>query len=551
MATDCACAPRRGCARTKQPGKLRGRTASLIVAALSAPILAVAALSGCASLPTDYEKSESFAIRDSSQTALGKLLTPITEQHTDKSGFFPLASGSDALVARAELIEAAERTLDVQYYIWHADLSGRLLVELLLRAADRGVRVRLLLDDLDTAGKDFALAAIDAHPNVEIRLYNPFANRSSRGFDFVTDLRRVNRRMHNKSLTVDNQATIVGGRNIGNEYFGADSATQFSDLDVLAVGPVVAEVSGAFDTYWNSEWVVPLSAFDADDPVTADELETARAGLQDYLAAQRSSPYATAVRDSERIQHAEISELDYSWGRAMLLYDAPSKAQGTEVAEATHIGPSLVKVFDEAQSELIVVSPYFVPGKKLVDYFGQLVDRGVRVRILTNSLAANDVGVVHAGYMRYRVGLLENGVELYEFKPVRGVDDQGAKKSWTGSSKASLHAKTFSVDRKYLFVGSFNLDPRSVVHNTEMGVLFESPELAAALGDSVDNRLLQRAYRLELTSMSGNGQSSTPALQWVTEENGEQVRYGKEPETSFFQRFGTGFLSIFVIESLL
>ncbi len=540
-----------GCNSETSRGGPSARGVSLTAAMLFPLIVTVASLCGCASLPTGYEQPESFAIRDASQTTLGQQLTPITAQHPNQSGFFPLISGSDALVARAALMEAAERTLDVQYYIWHDDPSGRVLVELLLRAADRGVRVRLLLDDLDTAGKDFALTAVNAHPNIEIRLYNPFANRSSRGVDFVTDLKRVNRRMHNKSLTVDNQATIVGGRNVGNEYFGADSVTQFSDLDVLAVGPIVTDVSGAFDTYWNSQWVVPLSAFDTDKPVTTEDLETARAQLQAYLAAESSSPYAKAASESEIIKMGSISKLDYSWGRALLLYDAPSKAQGTEVTEATHIGPSLIRIFDQAQSELIVISPYFVPGKKLVDYFGQLVAKGVRVRILTNSLAANDVGVVHAGYMRYRVGLLKNGVELYEFKPVRGVNDQGAKKSWTGSSKASLHAKAFAIDRKYLFVGSFNLDPRSVVHNTEMGVLFESPELATALGDSADNQLMQRAYRLELTSLSGNGQSSTPALQWVTEENGEEVRYRQEPETSFFQRFGTGFLSIFVIESLL
>ncbi len=534
--------------RARLCGNSGDRAASIVVAMTYSLMLAIAAMAGCASLPTDYEKPESFAIHDSSETRLGRQLTPVTSRHPDVSGFYPLVSGSDALIARAALIEAAERTLDVQYYIWHPDLSGRILVELLLRAADRGVRVRLLLDDLDTAGKEFGLAAIDAHPNVEIRLYNPFANRASRGIDFATDLRRVNRRMHNKSLTADNQATIVGGRNVGNEYFGGNSATQFSDLDVLAVGPIVNEVSAAFDTYWNSEWVVPLSAFNTEKPVTAKDLKTARAELQTYLIAERSSPYATSVRESALMKKTAVSELDYSWGRALLLYDAPSKAQGADVTETTHIGPSLIKIFDKARSELIVVSPYFVPGKKLVDYFGQLVDKGVRVRIITNSLAANDVGVVHAGYMRYRVALLENGVELYEFKPVRGVNDQGTKKSWTGSSKASLHAKVFAIDRQYLFVGSFNLDPRSVVHNTEMGVLFESPDLAGQAGDRIDARLLQRAYRLELTSTSGQGSSS---LQWVTEENGSEVRYAKEPETSFLQRFGTGFLSIFVIESLL
>lgn len=511
----------------------------------------LAILGGCATLPTDYDSPESFVIEETSQTLLGQQLATLIDQHPGNSGFFPLISGTDALVARAGMMEAAELTLDIQYYIWRSDTSGRLLVELLLRAADRGVRVRILLDDLDTAGKDFGLKSIDTHPNIEIRLYNPFAYRGSRTVGFVTDLQRVNRRMHNKSVTADNQVTIVGGRNIGDEYFGGNSATQFSDLDVLAVGPIVGEVSNAFDIYWNSAWVVPVSAFNNGATVTDSKLEQARADLVSYLEEHSSSPYAEAVRASRLMQKKSFSQLDFSWGQAELLYDAPNKAAGTEVTAATHIGPNLLNIFEKTQRELIVISPYFVPGKELVEFFGQLVEKGVHVRILTNSLAANDVSLVHAGYMRYRVGLLKNGVDLYEFKPLDKVDDQGKKRSWTGSSTASLHAKVFGIDRQLLFVGSFNLDPRSVLHNTEMGVLFESPDLAGQLGDGFDNQLLQKAYRLELKETITRDGRTTLNLEWITEENGAEVRYDKEPETGFFQRFLTGFYSIFVPENML
>ena len=536
------------------PGMSPGAKFGGAARAASAMLLAFAVvtlLGACASLPQDYESPQSFVLADTSKTSLARQLAPQVAAHPQKSGFFPLITGNDALVARAGVMQAAELTLDVQYYIWHSDTSGRLLVELLLQAADRGVRVRILLDDLDTSGKDFGLVSMNAHPNIEIRLYNPFANRGFRAMSFLTDLQRVNRRMHNKSLTADNRVTIVGGRNIGNEYFGGKSDTQFSDLDVLAVGPVVSEVSNAFDAYWNSAWVIPVSAFDDGATISADDLDQARADLVQYLEEQKSSPYAEALRASSLLQKATFADLDYSWGEASLLYDAPSKAEGTEVAAATHMGPHLLQVFDRAQQELIVISPYFVPGKALVDYFGELVDRGVRVRILTNSLASSDVSLVHAGYMRYRTGLLKNGVELYEFRPVVGAEEEKKQRSWTGSSKASLHAKLFGVDRKALFVGSFNLDPRSVLHNTEMGVLFESPGLAGQLGDGFDNELLQKAYRVQFRYEPDDGDEKLARLEWVTEEDGSEIHYYKEPKTSFLQRLSAGFLSIFVPESML
>ncbi|KPK55940.1 MAG: hypothetical protein AMS22_02855 [Thiotrichales bacterium SG8_50] len=518
----------------------------------------LAALAGCASLPTDYEKAPSQVIEDTQDTFLATEFGPLVEVHPGESGFYPLISGTDALVGRIALIRGAERSLDVQYYIWHADTSGLFMIHEILQAADRGVRVRLLLDDLDTEGKDRGLMALAAHTNIEIRLYNPFVYRGSRAVGFATDLDRTNRRMHNKSLTADNQATVVGGRNVGNEYFGGESHAGFSDLDVLAIGPIVHEVSRAFDEYWNSEWVVPLAAVAADRPVTSDDLAQSRAKLKQHLAEARNTPYAEALRTTALLEAGRGRALDFSWGPATLVYDAPTKVEGTEVTAATHMGPRLKALFDSATQELLIVSPYFVPGDKVVEFLGQVAKRGVRVRILTNSLAANDVGVVHAGYMRYRKDLLKRGVELYEFKPTAELPTSGTEnkkeKKWSGSDKASLHAKTFGVDRQVVFVGSFNLDPRSVALNTEMGVVFESPELAGRLGEAFDSDAGRQAYRVELKKIPAS-ESLTGfddwTLEWVTLEDGEEVRYAVEPETSWWQRFAVGFMSLFIVESFL
>jgi len=249
-----------------------------------------------------------------------------------------------------------------------------------------------------------------------------------------------------------------------------------------------------------------------------------------------------------------FGKLKFSWGRAIVIYDAPDKVEATEVAAATHLAPKLSPFINKASRELIIISPYFVPNDKLVESFGQMIEKGVRVRILTNSLASNDVGVVHAGYMRYREKLLREGVELYEFKPAPESQETKQNKKWTGSSQASLHAKTFGLDRRAMFVGSFNLDPRSVALNTEMGVLFESPRLAGAMGDSFGKDIAERAFRLELkTTRAEESESGYEeyALEWVTVEDGKEVRFQVEPYTSLWQRFVAGFLSIFVIESML
>lgn len=500
-------------------------------------------VSGCASLPTDVQRTESFAFEETSETKLGLQAQPLVKQHPGQSGFYALKEGIDAFAARVLMVEAAQKSIDLQYYIWHDDLTGKVLHDRLLNAADRGVRVRMLLDDLDTAGKDEMLHIINAHPNIEIRLYNPFANRDKRAGDFITDTSRVNHRMHNKTITVDNQATVFGGRNIGDEYFDAAERVGFSDLDALAIGPVVNEISDQFDLYWNSKWVYPLAAFKPEEPVTKEQIADFRKQSDAYLEEARGSQYSAAIRALDIVKESNLSDFEFTWGKWVLVYDQPSKVEAKEVKAETHLAPQLKKAFDAAHQDVIIVSPYFVPGSNFTEYLVSLVDRGVRVRIMTNSLAANDVSLVHAGYQRYRVALVSGGVELYEYKPIKGAPDKKQKSKWTGSSRASLHGKYFGFDQQYIFIGSFNLDARSVALNTELGVYFESPDYGALLAETFDKNAMTKGYRVLLTDEG--------ELEWLTLEDGKEVRFDHEPETSWWKRFSTDFLSIFVPESQL
>lgn len=519
-----------------QPGKDWKNTVAMLVALLI--------FGGCASLPEDVDRQPSYALTDTSSSTLARRIEPMAAQYPELSGFFALAEGIQAFAARIYLVKEAQQTLDVQYYIWHDDLTGNTLHAALLQAADRGVRVRILLDDLDTQGKDQMLHTIDAHPNIEVRLYNPFANRERRGLDFIGDTSRVNRRMHNKTLTADNVASIFGGRNIGDEYFDAAEEVGFSDLDALAIGPVVGEISSMFDLYWNSQWVYPLAAFVPEDPVNQTSIDQLRKELNAALEKIEESDYGKAIQKMEARQKAPLGYYDFEWGRWVLVYDQPGKVDAKQITRKTHLAPRLLEAMDEAQDELIIVSPYFVPGKKFTQRLVDWVDEGVRVRIMTNSLAANDVSLVHAGYMRYREDLIAGGVELYEFKSDKSSYQDTSSGQWAGSQGASLHGKYFAFDEKFVFVGSFNLDGRSASLNTECGVYFESPFYAQAIGASFDRNARIKGYQVLLDDAGD--------MQWVTlDKEGTEVTVDQEPDTGFWTRFSTGFLSIVVPEGQL
>jgi putative cardiolipin synthase len=348
--------------------------------------------------------------------------------------------------------------------------------------------------------------------------------------------------MHNKSFIVDNQRVILGGRNIGDTYFEADPDIAFGDLDVLAIGPLVREVSDAFDLYWNNELAYPVSVL-IDEPPAPDEIEKRMQLLNDFIAEQQESAYMQALKNSELASQIREGRVHFSWGDAVLIYDQPEKLKHGFDKTEYHLTPQLKPYAEDIKNELIIFTPYFVPGKNGTAFLTQMSKQGVRVKILTNSLASIDQGIVHAGYSKYRKDLLRAGVELYEVN-IKMSKGQFKEKAET---KPILHAKSFVFDRKQTFIGSLNLDPRSIVHNTEIGVVLTVPEIAEGMADWFDQNVARLAFRLVLeTDENGNDK-----IVWHGREDGEQVTYVRDPHTGFWARFFIGFLRFLPIESQL
>jgi putative cardiolipin synthase len=513
---------------------------------LLAALMAALWVSACATLPKDVHRPVSHAFADTGDTRIGRAIADSLSSHPGKSGFFLLANGLDAFVARAVLAQAADRSIDVQYYLYHEDLIGALLTDQLVQAADRGVRVRLLVDDMDLEGRDAGAAVLDSHPHIEVRIFNPFTRNTARVPQFLTRFGSVTRRMHNKSFTVDNQVTILGGRNIGNEYFEADPDLAFADLDVMAAGEVAGAVSTAFDLYWNSELAYPVSALKPEPP-DKEQSERLRRQLDAVVSGPPSAAYIGALERSKLAETLRQGDFSFSWGHADVIYDEPEKILRGMDETRYHMGPQIAPYFAGVQKELILFSPYFVPGKAMTSFLTDLVRRGVTVRILTNSLASNDVGIVHAGYAKYRKPLLAGGVQLYELNKKLSAAQRKEKKGGEGSSKASLHIKSFVFDRRQVFIGSLNLDPRAAIHNTEIGVVFDSTELASEMAEWFVENIEQVAFRLELVKEKGGGKT----IRWHGRVDGKPVIFDTEPYTGFWRRLGIGFLSLLPIESQL
>jgi putative cardiolipin synthase len=506
----------------------------------AAALLIAAAAAGCTSLPPLDERSASVALADTGYTQLGKAIAPLAAQHPGLSGVLPLADGRDAFAARVLLARSAERSLDVQYYIWRGDLTGVLLLDELRSAAARGVRVRLLLDDNNTAGLDPLLAALDADPNIDIRLFNPIATRGWRSLGYVFDFSRLNRRMHNKSFTVDNQVTVVGGRNIGDEYFGAAGDLLFVDLDALAVGPVVQDTSRDFDRYWNSASAYPLALLV--DPAAAQPagaLAQRAAALRSRDDAQR---YLAAIGASALVGQLRQARAPLAWNPTRLVSDDPAKALGGARPE-DRMAVQLQRLWGTPQRQLDLVSPYFVPGKEGAQALTDIARNGAAVRVLTNSLEATDVAAVHAGYAKWRHDLLAAGVSLFELRRSWGTDLPAAGKGRFGSSASSLHAKTFGVDGRSVFIGSFNMDQRSIDLNTEMGFVIDSPQMAQQMNQALATRMPERAYEVRL--------DETGKLFWIERSAGREVRHTEEPGVGFWKRTWVRILSFLPIDWLL
>ncbi|HNR22955.1 MAG TPA: phospholipase D family protein [Steroidobacteraceae bacterium] len=508
-----------------------------------APLL-LPLLAACQTLDLDYPREDSVAIVDGNPTMVHELFPAMQRAGEGESGFHMLADGVGAFVARVYLVRAAERSLDLQYYMINADDTGRLLVGELLDAADRGVRVRILLDDIYAAPNDRAIATLDAHPHIEVRLFNPWTRRSGvvgRAVDFLLNPGRLNRRMHNKLFAADNHAVIVGGRNIGDEYFDLKTQMNFRDLDVLGIGPVAAEASQSFDDYWNSKWAVPAAALTEQDPTEAD-MRAAREALGAHRERLADSRYVQALEGSQLAQQLDARTLPLEFGKARVLVDDPSKMEAEAGDRAGFLIEELQQSTTDTSHELLVSSPYFVPGKAGVEVLTGLAGKGVAISVMTNSLAANDVAVVHSGYARYRAPLLRGGVRLHELRVTSELSSRRKNRRRFGSEYVSLHAKYLIIDQRKLFVGSINFDPRSIERNTEIGILIESEALAAQL---------RRIYRLatgkslsyEVTLRDGPD-AQNDALIWTGENLDGELRFTHEPDTSRWKRFSAWFLGL-------
>ncbi len=505
-------------------------------------LLALLAAGCAAAVPFDFPKVESTAIPPSDATELGGAAATWSEERDGVSGFHALYDSMDALGARLRLIERAERTIDAQYFVFKGDTTGTLFAAKLMRAADRGVRIRLLIDDIFTSlgssgGLDAAFALADSHPNFEVRLFNPIARGGSMRLNFLTDFARANRRMHNKSFTVDNAVTIVGGRNIGNEYFRVDSAVEFADLELLGFGPVAAEVSETFDLFWNNELAVPIEAFghSADNAAYRQfrselnaTFEKARNGVY------REATETTFLKDllADRLEPYETT--------AEVVTDRPSKLEGPVDRERlTELAAELERAMSAARNEIIVVTPYFVPRREGVEFLADLRAKGVRVAVVTNSLASTNHVAVHSGYAPHRRRLLEAGVELYEVKVDAGVDPADVD----GPTRLTLHTKAVVVDRETLFVGSFNLDPRSIDINTEMGLFLDGSAAAKDFAEQIDQDLPAFSYRVVLTDDA--------TIAWRYEGAGEPILKISEPDVGFWRAFKADFFRLLPLEDQL
>lgn len=495
-------------------------------------------IAACTSVPFDYPKTASEAIPPLQTTVLGQELSEWRQEHEGKSGFVALEFGIDALGARLALMEAARSSIDAQYFLLKPDQAGELFLGKLLRAADRGVRVRLLLDDIFTPRMDSILAQLTTHPNIEVRLFNPLSRQSPKAWNFILDFRRINRRMHNKTFIVDGSIAIMGGRNIAEEYFELKPQQDFDDLELMIIGDIVPEVSHSFDAFWNSQLCVPMEAFGL--PTREEKLGSWRERMAAVVSGERSSAYAAAI-NRPLLAQIDSGEITPQPAHAELVYDAPDKLLvSRHDTEQRILANELMRRFNEADKEILVITPYFVPQAEGMVWIRDILANGTRVTVITNSLASNNHTAAHSGYARYRRQLLQAGVRLHELKVVAAAQAEGRS---VNPDSVTLHTKAAVIDGRQLFIGSLNFDPRSVALNTEVGLFIDSDEVAGAYLDEVNGALPRYTYQLRL---SDKGQ-----LRWHYQYGETEKVFTREPETGFWKRFMAGFYRLLPIESQL
>ncbi|MFN0129095.1 MAG: phospholipase D family protein [Verrucomicrobiales bacterium] len=470
-------------------------------------------------------RSPSTAFPNHESTVIGAYLEKAASNHPNQSGFAIIPDGRQAFTSRIAMTELAEKTLDLQYFVWDPDSTGRILAQYLVHAADRGVRVRILVDDIYLNGRDAILAGMDAHPNIQVRIFNPFTHRSRRLLNFIADFGRLNHRMHNKLFVMDNSVAIVGGRNIGDCYFEVHQQTHFRDMDVFAVGPIVRKTSAVFDQFWNGDWAVPVKAVVKRTSTEAD-LQAVLKTARDQIEAK---PYPYPLNEDVATLKLELETI-YNrliWATGHMIFDDPDEIK--EHGRTISMSESFYRRIDRLESELLIEVPYFVVRQRGLDAVRRLRERGVRIQVLTNSLASNNVLAAHAGHAKHRKDLLAAGVELYELRSDPPVKKTPLPLMGSASARSTLHCKAFVFDRKDVFVGSLNLDPRSGDINTEAGLYIESPELADQMVAYMNEGVLAPSSYQVLLSADGN-------LYWVSEEEGKAVRYDRDPGSTFWQR---------------
>ncbi|MCX6905823.1 MAG: phospholipase D family protein, partial [Verrucomicrobia bacterium] len=530
---------------------------------LLALAVALAAFPGCAIRRTAGSPPAARALAHPEDTRLGRQAAAQTQTHPGQTGVCLLDSNLKAFQARVELADAAQKTLDVQSYIIWGDHTGRMLAGRILAAADRGVRVRILVDDVQMVWRDSWITRLDAHPNIELRVFNPFLGTRTFAllvlWDFL-EAGRLSRRMHNKMFAADNAVAIMGGRNIGDEYFAARADLNFEDLDVLVIGPAVPELSRSFDDFWNSEWAYPVGDWKSEKE-KAKDIRKARQGVETQRPQDSQSFFAEALAQEELLPPLLGGQLPWDWADARVVYDRPKKITGGSGREGgIRVVPEVWSLVESVQDELIVISPYFVPGAQGMALFRKLRQRGVRIRILTNSLGSTDTAVAQTGYARYRAALLREGIELYELRPTamsRLLDRRWLRRHAT-RPQTSLHAKAYIFDRKTVFVGSMNLDQRAHYLNTELGLIIHSPAVAGKIAGMFEESILpQHSYRMALGRSQPGGSpkhAADPVGEWpvwVTEEKGRIIHHAHEPNVSLLRKVWTSFLQLLPLEGQL
>lgn len=489
-------------------------------------------VSACSSIqPKDpSEKSTSFQLGYQEDSALAEFFESYGKDPKSETAFYPLNQGNDALLGRIALIESAEKSLDLQYYIYRSDETSQLITWRLYEAAKRGVRVRLLLDDMQKRN-DAGMAELNAHPNIEIRLFNPHQYRDARVFALASDFERLNRRMHNKALIADSVSAIVGGRNIGNEYFSFESNVEFGDFDVMLFGEVVTQTADQFDLYWNSIYAVPMEWIVPEADKVADRAIQAQVRTLELEEKFSTGPYN--FKELDLYEELQQGNLKLYWGKGEVWFDLPDKIATQESQLIANLG----ELLENVDSSFVLISPYFVPTESGTKALTDAAKRGIDITIVTNSLASNDVFAVHGWYAKYREDLVKAGIKLWEVKASAKIK---SKWSLTGSSRASLHAKLMMIDENKLFVGSMNWDPRSAELNTEMAVVIEQPEYVQKQQSVLPEQLKENAYQVVLKDGD---------ITWLDLETGEV--FDSEPEASVWRKMGAWFSGILPIEDQL